>query len=758
MLVSTLQLSVMISKASVVQEHVPSVASLGNELRWTAFQFRPPSFLRSDEEKNKGNTRRLSEDAADAEDAVESVAQSDTVASHLVNQVVGPQDTLYGSAIWLWGALGILVALHGLVHYASHHYFAPEETLAKPDDDDKLEAKEMKRKKKAIKRKTKGLRLMKRILPRAELYLSLIAFQGVGQACLTSLASSETSSEQKGFALFTFIAGPCVLFAWSARWLWANTRGPIATVHFKVKKNKWSDHRHNKTKTHVIDKWGILFQDFRPAYTYFDGMPEGFLVLLAHKLTVSFVIGVMGGPTREEARAQTICLVLVFLALAAYLSCGQPFIDGRVNFAETCVAVIQASCVFMNLWNLAEDNTLLGGHISKGAVEDAVFYLMLAALGFQLVRLMYVTLPRWQGLPKKLYRACRAVKSAKKERKKRKRKRKKRRVKARKRRERSASVASLVVPPEIAGMPREDSVQSTASQAALAWKRAFNKIRAVQRMKAAVRPVTEASEQGLHQTPLRTSGPRAGGGGSGAAEVLDWAASSTLRHTSSVSSVTSQVRRTYQAAHRRRTAMNEGTLALAAMRASQLHQPISTKGKRRKHHRRKGKGKKGKGKGKSKRSKGKGRRSRRRTGTKANGPDRATHVARATLSSVPETPVLQQQPSSVSSLKSGTGKKSSRKKKRRPSETIAVLPDVGTVRKLPRASSTRSMGAALRRSLPARRTLGLAEERAAARRGLGGHTRSLDMGAQRPHAAARLLYRGRSVGSGIAPREEGGLH
>ena len=47
MLGATLQSAVMIGKMDIVQRNAPSVAFLGDELRWTAFHFDPPAFLRS---------------------------------------------------------------------------------------------------------------------------------------------------------------------------------------------------------------------------------------------------------------------------------------------------------------------------------------------------------------------------------------------------------------------------------------------------------------------------------------------------------------------------------------------------------------------------------------------------------------------------------------------------------------------------------------------------------------------------------------
>ena len=85
---------------------------------------------------------------------------------------------------------------------------------------------------------------------------------------------------------------------------------------------------------------GILFQDFRPN-TALDGMPEGMVVLLGHKLVVSVFVGALGGPTVEEQRAQTLCLVVIFLTLAIYIAVAKPFVLKRANICEAFVAFIQ---------------------------------------------------------------------------------------------------------------------------------------------------------------------------------------------------------------------------------------------------------------------------------------------------------------------------------------------------------------------------------------------------------------------------------
>ena len=42
----------------------------------------------------------------------------------------------------------------------------------------------------------------------------------------------------------------------------------------------------------------------------------------------------------------------------------------------------------MNLWWVADDNTFLGVHLERDFIESAVFYLMLGAVGFQMLRLL----------------------------------------------------------------------------------------------------------------------------------------------------------------------------------------------------------------------------------------------------------------------------------------------------------------------------------------------------------------------------------
>ena len=92
-----------------------------------------------------------------------------------------------------------------------------------------------------------------------------------------------------------------------------------------------------------------MFVDFRP-HKNLDGVPEGFVVLLLHKLLVAVFIGAFKGPTLPEQRAQTLCLVIIFVAVAIWIAVSQPFLVGRVNIAEAAVALIQAAAVFMNLW------------------------------------------------------------------------------------------------------------------------------------------------------------------------------------------------------------------------------------------------------------------------------------------------------------------------------------------------------------------------------------------------------------------------
>ena len=284
--------------------------------------------------------------------------------------------------------------------------------------------------------------------------------------------------------MVTLLVGPCALLGWSARWLWTHLRGPQAVVHFKEKKKRWSDHKHGHHKTHIIDTYGIIFVDFRPNSSL-DGVPEGFVVLLTHKLFVALFVGAMGGSTKEEQRAQTMCVMLLFFVLAAWIAVSRPFIVGRINIAEAAVAVIQGICVFMNLWNLAEDNTVLGGHIEEDDVETTMFYLVLATLGFQLVRLLTVTLPRWKNLPGKLWRACGVVKDVQKVRKKRRRRGKKRHVKAQRKRRNSVT-----------------SVGQNNGDAAVKWKRAFTKIQAMRAF--------EKAANRSHAAPMLEQPPPAG--------------------------------------------------------------------------------------------------------------------------------------------------------------------------------------------------------------------------------------------------------
>ena len=169
-MVSTLQLSVMIGKLTAVRESVPSVAHLGDGLSWTAFQFKPPKFLQSSTEQQKNTDIRRLDTADDSSDGDNTLEQHVDPATHLVLSAVGSDvvDTFNGSAVWLWIALGLFVVfIHVPFHFLSSRYLSTKKS------DDKKKKKKTTQKK----RQKKGIKLVKRLLPRAELSIVILAFQ-----------------------------------------------------------------------------------------------------------------------------------------------------------------------------------------------------------------------------------------------------------------------------------------------------------------------------------------------------------------------------------------------------------------------------------------------------------------------------------------------------------------------------------------------------------------------------------------------------
>ena len=178
-LAATLQTTVMLGKLAPIRDHAPSANMLGSELSWTAFQFSPPAALRqhddADDEKEAARMRRLAEE----DDIVERVAESDSALTHVRSQVVQwPVDDMLGSSFWLWMALGFAVIVHVPVYFLSR------------------------RRDQQHRKKNKALGALTHLLPRAELYMFLLSYQGLAQAAIACMTDS---SEDKAFRLLALV-------------------------------------------------------------------------------------------------------------------------------------------------------------------------------------------------------------------------------------------------------------------------------------------------------------------------------------------------------------------------------------------------------------------------------------------------------------------------------------------------------------------------------------------------------------------------